>query len=131
MSSDHGARTGASLETATEAETSDEQRVYLDDGRQVAITRDGGRQAVEIRAASGQLELRIKLTEDGPVLVLDGVKVELSATSVDVACDTFNVHAREAATITSAGTAAVRATEQVDVESAADVVVVGKHIRLN
>ncbi len=131
MSSDGGKRTASALVTEAASETEPEQRVYLDDGRQVAITRDGARQAVEIRAASGQLELRIRLTEDGPVLVLDGVKVELSAASVDVACDTFNVHAREAATITSDGTAAVRATAQVDVESAADVVVVGKHIRLN
>ena len=48
-----------------------EQRLYLDDGRQVRVVRDGAIQALELRAASGQLELRIRMTEDGPVLSLD------------------------------------------------------------
>jgi hypothetical protein len=125
---------GALRVTTTEHGVADgevEQRVFLDDGRQVAITRDGARQAVEIRAASGQLELRIRLTADGPVLSLDAVKVELRATDVAVECETFDVKASERVTIASAGTAEVKADGQIDVTSPEDVVVVGKHIRLN
>jgi hypothetical protein len=135
MSTDdeRGPRTALGVTTAEHAEESGEaeQRVYLDDGRQVAITRDGARQAVEIRAASGQLELRIRMTEDGPVLSLDAVKVELRASDVAIACDTFEVTATEKVSIASAGTTEVKAAGQIDVTSPEDVVVVGKHIRLN
>ncbi len=69
---------GPSVVEQTET-TSDERRMFLDGGRQVAVVEHAGPQAVENRAASGQLELRIKLTAEGPVLSLDGVKVELNA----------------------------------------------------
>ena len=36
---------------------------------------------VEIRAASGQVELRIRLTEQGPVLHMEAVRLKLKATA--------------------------------------------------
>ena len=125
------ATTTDAVETTDASDAEVDQRLYLNDGRQVAIIRDGARQAVEIRAASGQLELRIRLTEDGPVLSLDAVKVELRATDVAVECETFAVTASQRVTIASAGTAELKADGQLDVSSADDVNVIGKNIRLN
>ena len=59
-----------SLETVdehVESET-DERRVYLKHGRTLAVASEGLSDVIDIRASSGQLELRINLTEDGPVL---------------------------------------------------------------
>src|SRR5688500_852691 len=68
-----------------EEEVKDEREVYLRDGRTLKVTDAGTDQLVEIRSESGQLELRIKLTEDGPVLQMDAVKLQLKASeSVEI-----------------------------------------------
>lgn len=120
------------LRHAETLEEDGEQRVYLDDGRQVAIVRDGARQALELRAPSGQLELRIRLTEDGPVLSVDAARLEVRATeAVDIQCKDFQVTASESATITSGGAATVKAHGEIEIESEADVFVRGVRILLN
>jgi len=128
---DHRRQRLAHAEPVTEEDES-EQRLYLDDGRQVAVVRDGGSQTVELRAASGQLELRIRLTEEGPVLSLDAVRLDVRAVeSVDIQCKDFTVTASESATISSGGTAALKAAGDVEVEGEGAVRVVGKTIHLN
>ncbi|MEZ4368578.1 MAG: hypothetical protein R2939_20205 [Kofleriaceae bacterium] len=100
MPDDDEPRIGLAHAEATTEDAEPEQRVYLADGRQLAIVRDGGRQAVEFRAPSGQLELRVRLTEDGPVLSLETVRLEVrAAESVDIQCKDFQVTATESATI--------------------------------
>ena len=50
-------------------------------------------EVLEVRDASGVLELRVKLTDDGVVLQLEGARISLRATeSVDVECRTFTVN---------------------------------------
>src|SRR5687768_14860406 len=64
----------------TTEETSDEKReVYLKDGRTLVVSDAGTDQLVEIRNESGMLELRIKLTEQGPVLQMESVRLQLKA----------------------------------------------------
>jgi phage gp45-like len=64
----------------------------------------------------GQLELRFKVTEDGVVLQLEGVRISLKAAeSVDVECKTFNVTAES----------------EVRIDATGDVHVQGKVIHLN
>lgn len=65
----------------------------LRDGRTLSVVEE---ELVEIRAASGRLELRIRLTDDGPVLEMDAVALKLRASeSVDVECGEFRVTARD------------------------------------
>ena len=108
----------------TETESAEDGRLYVDGGRQVVVRRDAGVQCVELRAPSGQLELRIRLTEDGPVLSVDAVKLEVRAEqSVNIECEEFNVNASSSVKIASKG--------EVTVDAADDVRVVGKMIHLN
>jgi hypothetical protein len=117
----------AETETAT-----DERRMYLDGGRQVAVVEHAGQQAVEIRAASGQLELRIKLTAEGPVLSLDGVKVEMNAAeSLQIKCKDFKVEATESTTIESKGELKIKSDGEMELDSPSDVRIKGKKIWLN
>jgi hypothetical protein len=112
--------------------TNEERRMFLDGGRQVAVVEHGGQQAVEIRAASGQLELRIKLTAEGPVLSLDGVKVEMNATeSLQIKCKDFSVQATDSTIIESKGELKIRSEGDLELDSAADVRVRGSKIWLN
>ncbi len=112
--------------------TSDERRMFLDGGRQVAVVEHAGQQTVEIRAASGQLELRIKLTAEGPVLSLDGVKVELNAAeSLQIKCKDFKVEASASTTIESKGELKIKSDGEMELDSPSDVRIKGKKIWLN
>jgi hypothetical protein len=85
-------------------------------GRTLTVEPAGDDDLVEIRAPSGVLELRLKLTEDGVVLQLEGARISLRATeSVDVECRTFTVHAED----------------DVRLEARGDVHVDGKIVHLN
>ena len=112
--------------------SSEEKQVFLDQGRSLAVSRDGAHQVVEFRAASGQLELRVKLTEEGPVLVLEGVKVQVHTTdSFDIKCRELNIEATESTVIASKGELKIKADGELDIDSPEDVRIRGKVIWLN
>jgi hypothetical protein len=121
----------ASLELESEEQV-DERTVYLEHGRSLAVTSSGLSQLIEIRAASGQVELRIRMTEDGPVLQLDGVKLEVRAEdTIELSCREFKVDAAESVEIASQGGLRVGSKEEMTIESEADVRVRGEKIWLN
>jgi len=94
-------------------ETSGEEReVYLSDGRKVVVSD----QLVEIRSPSGMLELRVKLTEQGPVLQMEAVRLEMKAS------EAIEIEAPKVA---------IKTTEDIDVTAEGEVRVVGKKIHLN
>jgi phage gp45-like len=71
-----------------------EEMLNLRHGRTLTVEPAGADELVEIHDASGVLELRVKLTDDGVVLQLEGARISLRATeSVDVECRTFTVNA--------------------------------------
>src|SRR6516165_2503865 len=89
------------LETAED--TVDEAReVYLKDGRKLTVSEQGGDQLVEIRSESGMVELRIKLTEEGPVLQMEAVKLQPKASEA-VEIESARVDIRGAAEIALTG----------------------------
>jgi hypothetical protein len=84
--------------------------------RTLTIEVDGADELVEIREASGELTLRVRLTEDGVVLQLEGARISLKAAeSIDVDCKRFNINT----------------DDQVRIESRGDVRIQGQVIRLN
>jgi|1185.fasta_scaffold518397_2 hypothetical protein len=88
----------------------------LQHGRTLVVEPAGDDDLVEVRAESGTLEIRVRLTEDGPVLELESVKLSLrAARSLDVSAEE----------ITLSGSADVR------IDAGGDVVVTGETIRLN
>ncbi len=67
----------------------------LPSGRSVVL-RVGEVEELEIRSPEGEVEVRIVLTEAGPVVRLRAARLELDTTeSVDVRCKQFQVHADE------------------------------------
>lgn len=115
-----------------EDERGEERSVYLQHGRTLAVSAAGTTEVIEIRAAGGQVELRIRMTEDGPVLQLDGVKLAVNAAeSIQMQCKTFSVQASESVEIASKGGVAVKAEAEMDIESTKDVRVRGDKIFLN
>src|SRR5262245_13364700 len=79
-------------------------RGALPSGRTVTLRADGNAEELEIRSASGDLELSIALTEAGPVLRLRGVKLQIDSTdAVALNCREFNVNAAGDVRIKSQG----------------------------
>ena len=97
----------------------------LDHGRTAELTSDGSTQTLEVRSEGGTVELRIRITEDGPVLVMEGARVQIQATeSIEMQCKTFSVAASE-------GTLDVHSSGELKVTTEEDCRVVGKMIWLN
>lgn len=81
----------------------------LDHGRTLAVEKDGADELVEIRSASGMVELRVRLTDDGVVLQMDAARISLKATeSIDVECKSFNVAAESEVRLESNGDVRVK-----------------------
>lgn len=115
-----------------EEERADERSTYLQHGRTLAVSSAGMSEIIEIRSSSGQVELRINMTEDGPVLQLDGVKLSVKAAeSIQMQCKTFAVEASESVEIASRGETKVTSEGDVSIESTKDVRVRGDKIWLN
>ena len=107
------------LETRAGEEAGEERELYLRDGRKV-IVKD---ELVEIRSESGMLEVRIQLTEDGPVLQMETVRMKLAATeTVEIAAPKIAI---------AGGEVEVSSEEDVKVDAKGEVRIAGKMIYLN
>ena len=107
------------LETRTGEESGEEREVYLRDGRKVVVKDE----LVEIRSESGMVEVRIQLTEQGPVLQMESVKLKIAASeAVEIAAPKIELNG---------GQVEVKGEEEVTVESKGDVKIAGKMIYLN
>ncbi|MDB4963534.1 MAG: hypothetical protein JWP01_3533 [Myxococcales bacterium] len=120
------------LHTQTGAEeVTDERELYLKDGRKLVVTEAGSDQLVEIRSESGMLELRIKLTEQGPVLQMESLRLQLKASeAVEIESPRVEIKGSERVDV-SGGQVKVTSDEDVNVEAKGEVRVVGKMIYLN
>lgn len=115
--------------TETTSEETDTRELYLRDGRKVVVT-EGAEQLVEIRNPSGLLEVRIKLTEEGPVLQLESVRMQLKATEA-VEIESKHVAIKGEQVELAGGEVSVTSEHDVDVEAKGEVHVRGKMIFLN
>ncbi|HEX8113410.1 MAG TPA: hypothetical protein VF516_37025 [Kofleriaceae bacterium] len=117
------AKSEEELDELTE-ETSDRREIYLREGRTLSVERAGQDELVEIRSSSGQVELRIKLTEDGPVLQIESARLQLKASeAVEIESKRVEIRASETVQIAS--------KDEVKVDAEGDVRVNGKTIWLN
>ena len=109
-----------------------DDRLTLRGGRQIRVTAHDDSELVEITAPGGEVELRVVITENGPVLRLDSVKLAIHAVeSVDVQCKKFSVEAAESIELSSEGELAVESEKELRVTSTDDVRIRGKLVYLN
>jgi hypothetical protein len=114
------------LEEETE-ESGEQREIYLADGRKVLVSD----RLVEIRSESGLVEVRIQLTEQGPVLQMEAARLQLKASeAVEIESPKVAIHGSEQLELTGAKVE-IEGEESVEVESTGDVRVRGKMIWLN
>ncbi len=99
-----------------ETESTESKEVYLKDGRKIVVSEQAGDQLVEIRNESGLVEVRIQLTEQGPVLQVEAARMQLKA-SESVQIESKKIE--------------LKSEEGTEIESEGDVRVRGKMIYLN
>lgn len=102
----------------------------LPSGHTVTLQVEGAREAIEIRSAEGELDVRIMLTADGPVVSLRGARLELASPEVAVNCKRFEVRAEEELRLASERDVHIDGDE-VRVNTERDIHLNGAYIRLN
>ena len=120
------------LESRQEVEEGTEKRLYLNRGRTATVSSSGADEILEIRSDGGMVELRVRLTEEGPVLQLEGARLEMTSTSdIDVKCKKFNVEAEEGVTVASKGDLMMTSEGEMDLKTPQDIRIRGKIVWLN
>ena len=97
--------------------------IALREDRTLRLLHDDAEDVVEIVSDEGTIELRVRLTPQGPVLEMDAVRLKLKASeNVDVECRNFRVRAQRGVDLDG---------KDVRVTGDGDVRVTGKMIYLN
>jgi len=104
----------------------------LPSGRRIALLADGDREQLEVRSADGRIELRVVLTDAGPVVSLSGAKLELHSTdSVSVRCRSFEVEALDDLRLRAAGDIELGSESQIRARAAGQAFIDGDYVNLN
>lgn len=118
-------------QTGAEETTTEDREVYLRDGRKIVLSEQGSEQLVEIRNESGMLEVRIRLTEAGPVLQMESARLSLKATeALEIESKRVEIRGTETLEL-SGGGIQITGEQDVKVNAEGEVHVVGKMIYLN
>src|SRR5436190_21560616 len=117
------AKSEEELEHRTE-EVSDRREIYLREGRTLTVAEAGRDDLVEIRSSSGLVELRIRLTEEGPVLQMESARLQLKASeAVEIESKRIEIRATETVQLVS--------DNEIKVDAEGEVRVNGKMVYLN
>jgi hypothetical protein len=104
----------------------------LQHGRHLTLVASGGDDLVEIRGAGGTVEMRIRMTAEGPVLQMESLRLSLKAAeNVEVECANFAVRSRETMELQSQGALRINGEADVHLDANGEVRVTGKMIHLN
>jgi hypothetical protein len=105
-------------------EASERRELYLREGRTLSVESAGNEELVEVRSSSGQVELRIRLTEEGPVLLMESARLHLKASeAVEIESKRIELRASETVQLSS--------DNEIKVDADGEVRVNGKMIYLN
>ncbi|MBM3760575.1 MAG: hypothetical protein FJW36_10055 [Acidobacteria bacterium] len=106
--------------------------IDLQNSRTITVTPADGHDLIEIHGNGGQLELRVKLTPEGPILQMESIRLNLKSSEVvSVECKTFEVRASEGVDVHSDGGMQLSGQADVRVNANGDVIVTGEKIFLN
>ena len=101
-------------------------------GHRVVFLRAGEREEVQLRAPEGDVQLRIVLTPEGPVIRLSHASLEIEALdTVRTRCQRFEVDARESVQVHAGQALALHSDKDMHLNATGEIVAVSELIRLN
>ena len=122
----------AASDPTAHGEGPDDRVLRLREGRTLTLVPTETDELVEVRSGDGTLELRLRMTDDGPVLEMESVRLVLrAAESVDIETKDFTVAAERSVDLSSQGEITVSGKADVRVDADGEVHVTGEMIYLN
>lgn len=89
-------------------------------------------EAIEVRSADGEMEVRISLTESGPVLSLRGARLDIQSTdAISVSCRQFEVNTAEDVVMQCGGDFGIQSAGEVQLKSSKQTFIDGDYVNLN
>ena len=123
---------GAENFPATENPDEQPQKLRLVSGRELKISSHDDGDLLEIYEPEGNLVIKVQLTESGPVMMVEGCKLQLTGTeSIALRAPTIEISAEEKTRLRSKGELEIDAVKEMGIHSDDDIRVVGKIIHLN
>ncbi|MBF0226464.1 MAG: hypothetical protein HQK76_13495 [Desulfobacterales bacterium] len=108
------------------------QMIKFDSGRQISILSEEKEELIEIIDTKGEIVLKLRMTDDGPVISMQGARLELKAMeTISLETKKLKIHAEEKAVISSNGCLEIDSSKSIDMHSDDDIRVNGKMIYLN
>lgn len=121
----------SSVDSSAQAPNAPPTEKALPSGRSVVVRVDGGCEELEVRSPQGDVEVRITLTDAGPVVCLRGARLELeSPEAVAINCRKFEVSTQDGTELKSAGLVQIEGRE-MNIKTEDDIRLKGKIIHLN
>lgn len=106
--------------------------LFLESGREIQVSHGGNEDILEVIEPTGKVSLKVRLTENGPIMLLEGVKLEIKGSnSVSIESKEIAIKAENKATLESNGTLDIQSEDEMNVKSTDEVKVRGKMIHLN
>jgi hypothetical protein len=102
----------------------------LPSGRSLHLRTDATGEEIELRSARGELDLRIVLTDAGPVVTLRCARLEVESPDVAFRCHNFDVQTTGDLRLKSEGQVAIQADE-LRATTEHDIHLNGAYVRLN
>ncbi len=119
------------LDTLTGSQT-EFQEIQFDSGRSVTAESAGNEDILEIREADGRMTVKIRLTEDGPVLSVEGARLELKSTeSISMQARQVKIAGDEETIVKSDGSLRMSSSDNMEIDSKEDLRLNGKMIHIN
>jgi hypothetical protein len=107
-------------------------QMELDSGRQVVIHSNEDGELLEIVEAEGEVILKVRLTDAGPVISVQGTHLELKSTeTLTLESKRVRIRAEEVAVLESKGNLEINSSKGMGIHSDDEIRVVGKMIHLN
>jgi hypothetical protein len=116
----------------SEEEKSTKKSLQLDSGRQVLVHTDEKEEILEIVERGGEVVMALRLTDEGPIVSVQGARLELKSTkTITLEGKKVKIKAQEEASIESEGKLKIESSKNMDLTSENDIRVIGKMIHLN
>ena len=108
------------------------QQMQLDSGRQVVVHSSENEELLEIVETEGEVILKVRLTDAGPVISIQGTYLELKSTeTITLESKKVKIKAEEEVGIESKGSLEIDSSKRIGIHSDDEIRVVGKMIHLN
>jgi len=108
------------------------RQMQLDSGRQVVVHSNENEELLEIVEAEGDVMLKVRLTDEGPVISVHGARLEIKSTeALTLESKRVKIKAEEAVGVESKGGLKLESSQGIGIHSDDEIHVVGKMIHLN